>query len=69
MVLACVRGMDSRAGGITEGSDTGADIEHLRHHATQSHAAVTGRYCRQTPDKASTVARLRGAHRKEQNEG
>jgi hypothetical protein len=31
---------DSRAGGITEGGDAGADIEALRHHANHDDAAT-----------------------------
>jgi hypothetical protein len=54
---------DSRAGGVTEGSDAGADLEHLRHHASHSSATTTARYSRKTLTKTRTVARLRVAHR------
>jgi hypothetical protein len=54
---------DSRAGGVTEGSDAGADLEHLRHHASHSSAATTARYSRKTLAKTRAVARLRVAHR------
>ncbi len=54
---------DSRAGGVTEGSDAGADLEQLRHHASHSSTATTARYSRQTLTKTRTVARLRMAHR------
>lgn len=57
---------DSRAGGITEGSDSGADIEHLRHHATHADISTTGRYNRRTVEKTRTVAKLRVAHRGEE---
>lgn len=54
---------DSRAGGVTEGSDAGANIEHLRHHANHSNIATTIRYDRKTVQKTRTVAELRVAHR------
>lgn len=58
---------DSRAGGITEGSDAGADLEHLRHHANHQNAATTQRYNRKTLEKTRNVAQLRVAHRKAAN--
>lgn len=54
---------DSRAGGITEGSDAGADLEHLRHHANHKNASTTQRYNRKTLEKTQKVAQLRVAHR------
>lgn len=54
---------DSRAGGVTEGSDAGADIEHLRHHANHKNAQTTARYNRKTLEKTRQVAELRVAHR------
>lgn len=51
--------MDSRAGGITEGSDAGAPLEHLRHLAAHKNASVTARYSRKTLEKTSNVAELR----------
>lgn len=54
---------DSRAGGITEGSDAGADLEHLRHHANHQNSATTQRYNRKTLEKTRNVAQLRIAHR------
>jgi len=62
-----VSNRDSRAGGMTEGSDAGADIEHLRHHATHSNIATTGRYDRHTLEKTRNVAKLRVAHRGTKN--
>jgi hypothetical protein len=59
---------DSRAGGVTEGSDAGADIEHLRHHANHKNIQTTTRYNRQTIDKTRTVAELRIAHRGNKND-
>jgi hypothetical protein len=58
---------DSRAGGVTEGSDAGADLEHLRHHASHSSVATTARYSRRTLTKTRAVARLRVAHREDNN--
>jgi hypothetical protein len=56
---------DSRAGGATEGSDAGADLEHLRHQLNHSDAKTTSRYNRNTLTKTREVARLRVAHRGE----
>lgn len=58
---------DSRAGGVTEGSDAGANIEHLRHHANHANIATTARYNRNTLDKTRSVAELRVAHRSPKN--
>lgn len=58
---------DSRAGGITEGSDSGADIEHLRHHANHSNVQMTMRYNRKTLEKTRNVAELRVIHRAAKN--
>jgi len=63
-----VMNRDSRAGGVTEGSDAGADLEHLRHHASHSSATTTARYSRKTLTKTRAVARLRVAHREEKND-
>ena len=59
---------DSRAGGVTEGSDAGADLEHLRHHASHSSATTTALYSRKTLTKTRAVARLRVAHRELKND-
>ncbi|MBD9540155.1 site-specific integrase [Ensifer sp. ENS04] len=58
---------DSRAGGVTEGSDAGADLEHLRHHANHKNAQTTQRYNRNTLEKTKQVAELRVAHRGQKN--
>ena len=63
-----VMNRDSRAGGVTEGSDAGADLEHLRHHASHKSTATTARYSRKTLTKTRAVARLRVAHREAENE-
>lgn len=64
-IPADVWNRDSRAGGVTEGSDAGADIEHLRHHANHADIKTTGRYNRKTLEKTRSVANLRVAHRAE----
>lgn len=58
---------DSRAGGVTEGSDAGADLEHLRHHANHKNSQTTQRYNRKTLEKTKQVAELRIAHRDQKN--
>jgi hypothetical protein len=63
-----VMNRDSRAGGVTEGSDAGADLEHLRHHASHSSATTTALYSRKTLTKTRAVARLRVAHREVQED-
>lgn len=59
-----VRNMDSRAGAITEASDAGAALEHIRHAATHSDIAMTQRYSRNTDDKVVTVQLARLEHRR-----
>jgi len=51
--------MDARAGGITEGSEAGADIEHLRHAATHTNTSTTSRYNRDGLSKSRKVSHLR----------
>jgi hypothetical protein len=58
-----VRNMDSRAGAITEATDAGADLEHVRHAATHSDIGMTQRYSRGGADKTANVMRLRSEHR------
>lgn len=58
-----VRNMDSRAGAITEATDAGAELEHIRHAATHSDIAMTQRYSRGDAGKAEEVARKRNEHR------
>lgn len=58
-----VRNMDSRAGAITEATDAGAELEHIRHAATHSDIAMTQRYSRGGDGKAEEVARKRNEHR------
>ncbi|MDI7862572.1 site-specific integrase [Rhizobiaceae bacterium n13] len=66
-IPANVWNRDSRAGGVTEGSDAGADLEHLRHHANHKNAQTTQRYNRKTLEKTQKVAELRVAHRSGKN--
>jgi hypothetical protein len=58
-----VRNQDSRAGAISEATDAGADLEHVRHAATHSDIAQTQKYSRGSTDKAAGVLKLRVAHR------
>lgn len=54
-----VRNMDSRAGAISEATDAGADLEHVRHAATHSNIAMTQRYSRGAEEKIAHVQKLR----------
>ncbi len=58
-----VRNMDSRAGAISEATDAGADLEHVRHAATHSDIGMTQRYSRGSVEKVAGVSRTRVAHR------
>lgn len=58
-----VRNMDSRAGGITEATEAGAELEHVKHAATHGDIAMTQRYSRGAADKIAKVMDLRAAHR------
>ncbi|RVU15447.1 hypothetical protein [Methylobacterium oryzihabitans] len=55
--------MDARAGGITKGSDAGADLDHLRRAATHTTTATTSRYNRDGLSKSRKVAQLRVLNR------
>ena len=59
-----VHNMDSRAGAISEATDAGADLEHVRHAATHSDIAMTQRYSRAGEEKTAKVMELRAANRK-----
>lgn len=58
-----VRNMDSRAGAISEATDAGADLEHIRHAATHSDIGMTQRYSRGSVEKVAGVMTQRAAHR------
>jgi hypothetical protein len=51
--------MDARAGGITEGSGSGADLAHVSKTATHTNLATTSRYNRDTLSKSRKVTQLR----------
>lgn len=51
--------MDSRSGGITEASDAGAEMEHIRHAATHSDISMTARYSRNSAAKITKVQQKR----------
>jgi hypothetical protein len=55
--------MDSRAGAISEATDAGADLEHVRQAATHSDIKMTQRYSRNAVEKTANVQRIRSAHR------
>lgn len=55
--------MDSRSGAITEATDAGCDLEHVRHAATHSNISMTQRYSRGSAEKVAGVMKLRAAHR------
>jgi len=58
-----VRNMDSRAGGISEATDAGADLEHIRHAATHSDIKMTMRYSRGSAEKIASVMKTRADYR------
>jgi Phage integrase family len=61
-----IKSMHSRAGGITEASEAGADIEHIKHAATHSDIAMTQRYSRNASAKIANVQTKRLEHRRMQ---
>lgn len=62
-VPKAVRNMDSRAGAISEATEAGAELEHVRHAATHSDISMTQRYSRKSQEKIANVQRLRLEHR------
>ncbi len=54
-----IRNMDSRAGAITEATQSGADLEHIRHAATHGDISMTQRYARGAAEKTAIVMRMR----------
>ncbi|MFC3694904.1 hypothetical protein ACFOWB_22005 [Chenggangzhangella methanolivorans] len=55
--------MDSRAGGVTESIDAGADLERARRLPGRSNLKTTARHSRDGASKTSKVAKLRAAPR------
>lgn len=55
--------MDSRAGGISEATNAGADLEHVRHAATHSNITTTQGYSRSSEEKVAKVQRRRIEYR------
>lgn len=58
-----VRNMDSRAGAITEATQAGAELEHIKHAATHSDIGMTQRYSRDAASKTAKVMQMRAAGR------
>jgi len=58
-----VKNMDSRSGAISEATDAGIDLEHIRHAATHSDIQMTQRYSRGSAEKVENVQKLRLKHR------
>jgi hypothetical protein len=62
-----VYNMDSRAGAISEATDAGAELEHVRQAATHSDIKMTQRYSRNAVDKTANVQRKRNEFRGKQD--
>jgi hypothetical protein len=58
-----VRNMDTRAGAISEATDAGASLEHVRHAATHSDIATTQGYSRDGEVKTAQVLKQRVEYR------
>lgn len=58
-----VRNMDTRSGAISEATDAGADLEHVRQAATHSDISQTQAYSRGATEKVAGVMKLRAEHR------
>jgi hypothetical protein len=54
-----IRNMDTRAGAISEATDAGAELEHVRHAATHGDISMTQRYSRGGADKTRNVMEKR----------
>lgn len=57
------RNMDTRSGAITEATEAGAHIEHVKHAAGHSQSSTTERYARNQEKKGSNVLNIRVASR------
>lgn len=55
--------MDTRAGAISEATDAGAELEHIRHASTHSDVGMVQRYSRGAQEKIAGVMQLRVASR------
>lgn len=58
-----IKNMDSRAGAISEATDAGAELEHVRQAATHSDIGMTQKYSRGSTEKIAGVMEKRTAHR------
>lgn len=58
-----IRNMDTRAGAITEATNSGASLEDVRHAATHSNVSMTARYSRDGAKKTAAVMELRAQTR------
>lgn len=63
-----VKNMDSRSGAISEATDAGVDLEHIRHAATHSDIKMTMRYSRGAEEKTANVQRIRAEFRANKEE-
>lgn len=57
--------MDSRSGAISEATDAGVPLEHVRHMATHSNSQTTAGYSRGGVEKTADAMRSRVEHRKQ----
>ena len=58
-----IRNMDTRAGAISEATDSGAPLEKVRKAATHSDIGMTQKYSRGDAEATAEVMQLRAAHR------
>jgi hypothetical protein len=58
-----VYNMDTRAGAITEATEAGADLEHIKHAAGHSNISMTQRYARGGAEKTLGVMQKRAEYR------
>lgn len=58
-----VQNRDTRAGAITEATDSGASLEDVRHTATHSNVSQTAAYSRNPEEKTAKVMQLRASKR------
>jgi hypothetical protein len=58
-----IKNMDSRAGAITEATEAGAPVEHVKHAAGHSQTQQTEKYSRNQAKKGASVLNIRAASR------